>query len=53
MQSYGDFHSIPRNITISFPTCMDKRLNLGQIRERGHKVVQCIYIPLAQSEKRD
>ena len=31
MQSYGDFHSIPRNITISFPTCMDKCLNLGQI----------------------
>ena len=28
-------------------------MNLGQIRERGQKVVQCIYIPLAQSEKHD
>ena len=40
MQSYDDFHSIPRIFTDSSPTCMDKRLNLGQIGEKDQKVVQ-------------
>ena len=35
MQSYGDFQLIPRNIANSSSTCMDKRLNIGQIGERA------------------
>jgi len=41
MQSYDDFHSIPRIFTDSSPTCMDKCLNLGQIGEKASKNVQC------------
>ncbi len=40
MQSYDDFHSVPRIFTDSSPTCMDKRQNLGQIAEKDQKVVQ-------------
>ena len=41
MQSYDDSKQFPRNFSDSSPTCMDKRLNLGQIREICQKVVQC------------
>jgi len=44
MQSYDDYLSIPKNISDSSSTCMDKRLNLGQIGERAPKVVQTIYL---------
>ena len=40
MQSYGDFQQIPRKISDSSPTCMDKRPIFGQIAEKGQKVVQ-------------
>jgi hypothetical protein len=33
MQSYGDFLPIPRKISNSSPTCMDKRPPFGQIAE--------------------
>jgi len=47
MQSYDDFHSIPRIFTDSSPTCMDKRLNLGQIGGKCQKVVQTFYLQLS------
>ena len=40
MQSYDDSQQFPRNFTDSSPTCMDKRLNLGQIGENGVEFVQ-------------
>ena len=40
MQSYGVFQQIPRKISDSSPTCMDKRPIVGQIAEKGQKVVQ-------------
>ena len=42
MQSYDDSKQIPRFFTDSSTTCVDKRMNLGQIREKVQKVVQCI-----------
>ncbi len=33
MQSYGDSKHFPRILTDSSPTCVDNRLNLGQIGE--------------------
>ena len=33
LQSYGDYPSIPRKISNSSQTCMDKRLPFGQIAE--------------------
>ena len=44
MQSYDDFLSITRNFSDSSSTCMDNRLNFGQIGERAPKVVQTIYL---------
>ena len=40
MQSYDDSKQSPRIFTDSSPTCMDNRLNLGQIGEKDQKVVQ-------------
>jgi hypothetical protein len=42
LQIYGDFQQIPRKISDSFPTCVDKRPIFGQIAETGQKVVQKI-----------
>ena len=39
MQSYDDSKQFPRNFTDSSPTCMDNRLNLGQIGEICSKSV--------------
>ena len=44
MQSYGDFKLIPRNCTKSSLTCVDKRLDNGQIGETGPKVVYYVFI---------
>jgi len=40
MQSYGDFLPIPRKISDSSPTCMDKNGIFGQIVETGPKTVR-------------
>jgi hypothetical protein len=40
MQRYGDNLQIPRKISDSFQTCMDKRLTFGQIGEIASKSVQ-------------
>ena len=40
MQSYDDSKQIPRNFSDSSPTCVDNRLNLGQIGEINHILVQ-------------
>ena len=40
MQRYGEKQSIPRKTPDSSQTCMDKRLNLGQIAEICSKLVQ-------------
>ena len=37
MQSYDDSKQIPRIFSNSSPTCVDNRLNLGQIRE-NHRI---------------
>ena len=39
MQSYGDFGLIPRKCANSSLTCMDNRLDNGQIGETDQKVV--------------
>jgi hypothetical protein len=40
MQSYDDLGLIPRKITNSSQTCVDKRPIFGQIAEKNPKVVQ-------------
>jgi len=40
MQSYGEFQQIPRKTIKSSSTCMDKRLDFGQIGENTSKFVQ-------------
>jgi hypothetical protein len=42
MQSYDDFGLIPRKISNSSHTCVDKRLIFGQIEETSQKVVQYV-----------
>lgn len=42
MQSYGCFLPIPRNISDSSSSCMDKRPFFGQMAEKGSKLVQSL-----------
>ena len=49
MQSYDDSKQFPRKFTDSSPTCVDKRLILGQIVKILSKNVQCSEIILKQS----